>query len=309
MAQVSRPQPSGLERDSDRGDRQLDARRSAGRSSECAGARPPAPGRRPGSADPLVVVADADHRASPRVGGTTSGGPVPSRPAISAKIPTAAIPSASSRSIFSATSASALPPPSLVRIAASRPSCRHRRAAWAETSSLVLCPTGSGQSTSAARQTSSRARSGGDDRVDLVQVGRVLERRVAVLAADDRAVVELVRRDHGRQAAGQAAPVDEDVLVLALRLEVGDDADPRAAARAGARARGAPRPRRARRRAPRRPGGPRPAAGRGGAPPRRPARRPRQPGRTRSRGCASPNGDSCAAGPDMSIRPSWLRGR
>ena len=69
----------------------------------------------------------------------------------------------------------------------------------------------------------------GDHRVRLVQDRRVLQRGVAVLAADHGAVVELGRQDHRRQAAREGAPVDEDVLELALRLEVEDDADARLA--------------------------------------------------------------------------------
>ena len=69
----------------------------------------------------------------------------------------------------------------------------------------------------------------------LMHVRRVLERRVAELAAHDRAVVQLVGIDEGRRRAAEALTVDEDVFERALRLQIGDGADAREAARSGVR--------------------------------------------------------------------------
>ncbi len=47
------------------------------------------------------------------------------------------------------------------------------------------------------------------------------------LAAHQRAVVDVVGVDQGGERPGEAAPVDEDVLERALRLQVHHGAHPR----------------------------------------------------------------------------------
>ena len=198
--------------------------RSRSRSRSPPSARRPQAGRltRSSSATLTIAVAwggrDDERRPGPRRGlghlGEALDGDDPSAPA---------------GSILSATSASALLLPSLVRITASsqRPQALP---GVGETSSFASWPTGSGQEMSAARDVVAGAH-GGDEPVCLVQRLGFLSAGVRTGRRRRLCRRRLVRRDHGRQAAGQAAPVDEHVLVLSLRLEVGHDPDPRAADR------------------------------------------------------------------------------